>query len=74
MKEAKQIIVVRKDLGMSRGKISAQVAYASLGCVLKDAQKSERTDHIETETSGWVPVKKEVSILNSVKILRWTLA
>lgn len=32
----KQVIVVRKDLNMRKGKIAAQVAHASNGCILKD--------------------------------------
>lgn len=35
LKEAKQVIVVRKDLNMRKGKIAAQAAHASLGAVLK---------------------------------------
>jgi PTH2 family peptidyl-tRNA hydrolase len=32
---SKQVIVVRKDLKMNKGKIGAQVAHASLGALLK---------------------------------------
>lgn len=31
----KQYIIVRKDLGMSKGRIAAQVAHASIMCLLK---------------------------------------
>lgn len=45
--EAKQVIVVRKDLNMRKGKIAAQVAHASLGaflksCVVKEPRSSNR--------------------------------
>lgn len=33
-KDVKQVIVVRKDLNMRKGKIAAQVAHASLGAVM----------------------------------------
>ena len=35
MREAKQVIVMRKDLGMRKGKMIAQGAHASLGAFLK---------------------------------------
>lgn len=34
----KQYIVVRKDLGMSKGRIAAQVAHASMMCLFEEGQ------------------------------------
>ena len=40
----KQVIVVRKDLNMKKGKLAAQVAHASLGCILKLMKYESDTD------------------------------
>lgn len=45
-KEAKQVIVVRKDLNMRKGKIAAQVAHASLGAFLKLINPTKAKNHI----------------------------
>ena len=37
MEEAKQVIVVRKDLNMRKGKIAAQASHASMGAILNYA-------------------------------------
>lgn len=42
MTEVKQVIVVRKDLGMRKGKLVAQGSHASLGSLLKFFTKRER--------------------------------
>lgn len=39
--EHKQVIVMRKDLNMRKGKLVAQGAHASLGAVLSQATKSQ---------------------------------
>ena len=38
MKQVKQVIVVRKDLNMRKGKMCAQVAHGSLGVTLENLE------------------------------------
>lgn len=40
--DAKQVILVRKDLNMPAGKLGAQVAHASLACLLKMGQWTQK--------------------------------
>lgn len=48
MSKIKQVIVVRKDLNMRKGKIAAQAAHASMKVLLDPAQVSY------TKRDGWV--------------------
>lgn len=45
-RNVKQVIVIRKDLGMRKGKMIAQGSHASLGALLKLFQKNEDKDNI----------------------------
>lgn len=45
--EPKQIIVIRKDLNMSPGKLAAQVSHASLGCITNLMKKEICEDSID---------------------------
>ena len=37
----KQLIIVRKDLGMNKGKLAAQAAHASMGALFSIAQRNK---------------------------------
>ena len=54
--KVKQVIVVRKDLKMRKGKIAAQVAHASLGAILSQMEKQEylHTDECDVVTPCYV--------------------
>lgn len=47
MSEVKQVIVIRKDLKMRKGKMVAQGAHASLGSLLNFFNKKEESGKIE---------------------------
>jgi len=54
MKEAKQIIVIRKDLNMRRGKEIAQGCHASLGALLTLSKRKEGKIIIDTDKDEYV--------------------
>lgn len=43
--DVKQVIVVRRDLKMGKGKIGAQVAHASMGALLRIMRIEKYSDH-----------------------------
>lgn len=49
MSEVKQVIVMRKDLGMRKGKMIAQGSHASLGSLLKMARREESDAGVKIE-------------------------
>lgn len=48
---SKQVIVVRTDLNMRKGKLAAQVAHASMGVILKYIKNNE----IALYNGRWIP-------------------
>jgi PTH2 family peptidyl-tRNA hydrolase len=66
--ERKQVIVLRKDLNMRKGKMVAQGAHASLGAILKDGKLKKSAD-IDAWLEGrfpkfWVRVDSERDLLD----------
>lgn len=51
MSNVKQVIVVRKDLGMRGGKLAAQVAHASIKFLI-DNNEAERGDELTVKLSN----------------------
>jgi PTH2 family peptidyl-tRNA hydrolase len=49
--EPKQVIVIRKDLNMSAGKLAAQVSHASWGTILNLMQRKEEDGKYEISMS-----------------------
>lgn len=52
MEDTKQVIVVRKDLNMRKGKIAAQAAHASVSAVIKTSLKDGETYPFELDNEG----------------------
>lgn len=73
--DVKQVIVVRKDLNMRKGKLAAQVAHASMK-FLCDNNEAERGDEflvrLSPEEADWLngPFKKVVVGVDSEDALR----
>jgi len=51
MSEIKQVIVIRKDLNMRKGKIAAQAAHASLAVIL---DRMLKTGHPPSRLHSWI--------------------
>lgn len=69
---AKQVIVVRKDLNMRKGKMVAQGAHASLGVVL-EIQKLKRVGRVLSAYDAWIDgsfTKICVSVPSGEELLR----
>lgn len=59
--EPKQIIVIRKDLNMSAGKLAAQVSHASLGCLT----------NLMTKEINEKEIKYILDVSNNISLDKW---
>lgn len=53
----KQILIIRKDLNMRKGKIAAQAAHASMGAILSQMTREDNTmilDLTDERLSAWI--------------------
>lgn len=63
MADNKQVLVVRKDLNMRKGKMCAQAAHASLAAVLSQAQNTSRDRDFVV-----LPLKNDDDTLNALGV------
>lgn len=73
-REAKQILVVRKDLHMRKGKIAAQCAHASMKVLLDQTFTSQLGDGITPNKNGDVfpPIEtRSLSYLHTSALYAW---
>lgn len=54
MYRSKQMLIVRRDLKMRKGKIAAQASHASVEAVLKAILKEGRCGQLRTQAEGYV--------------------
>ena len=67
MKEVKQVIIMRKDLGMTKGKMMAQAAHASLAVIL-DMMKNEPVIAINSNIAF---IKRSFIVPRNSSINKW---
>ncbi len=56
MYQAKQMIVVRRDLKMRKGKIAAQAGHACVEAVLMALAREGRLSDVQVTEDGWIAV------------------
>jgi peptidyl-tRNA hydrolase, PTH2 family len=66
----KQVIIVRKDVGMGKGKISAQVAHASVGAYRK-AKKLDAKKVAEWEREGGRKIVLKGTLEEIMEFKQW---
>ena len=71
MKSVKQIIVIRKDLKVRKGKMMAQVAHASLACVLDMMSKHKFVDTDIIEKDEKYPEIWSLQLHPNEAIYKW---
>ena len=59
----KQVVIVREDLKLSKGKLSVQVAHAAVSCAIK-AEKNKNNFFLEWFTEGQKKVVLKVENLD----------
>lgn len=68
-REPKQVILARRDLQMSPGKLAAQAAHASLGAVLPDLHNTQGSITNEWTNSGQTKVVLGVNSQEELLVL-----